>query len=218
MSRTVRIILLAALVLAPGASAGPAEDYQAVRADYQSDSDVTACRFTRQQLQNAKDSTPPDVRMYEPNFTAEIDAEIRRHDTGGCQSGGGTGGGGGGTGGDDEQATKVATTLVRPGVSARQVGGRIKVRVTGRIVKGAGPCNGRVAVVVRAAGRRRARKLVRINSSCKYATTLSFRVKSLPSRLRPRARRLSVLVNTRYNGTGKRRADRAPSRLKRVRR
>ncbi len=82
-------MLLAALVFAPAASAGPAEDYQAVRADYQGDSDVTSCRFTRQQLQNTKDNTPPDVANYDPNFVTEVDTEIRRWDTGGCKSGAG---------------------------------------------------------------------------------------------------------------------------------
>ncbi len=120
---------------------------------------------------------------------------------------------------------KLATTLVRPGVSARQVGGRIRIRVTGRIVKAgasasqtAPACNGTVTVRVTSGGKRRASKRARIRSSCKYATTLSFRVKSLPKRLRPRQRRLLVRVKSRYNGTTKRRPDNAPSRLERVRR
>jgi len=91
------------LVLAPAAAAGPAEDYQAVRADYQPDNDITSCRFTRQQLQNAKNNTPPDVVVYEPNFTAEIDAEIRRHDTKGCQDVKG-----------DRQAARLRISRIRP--------------------------------------------------------------------------------------------------------
>jgi len=84
IARSAGVALLAALVLAPAASAGPIEDFQAVGADYRADGNVTPCRFTRQQLQNAKASTPSDVAMYAPGFVSEVNAEIRRWKAGGC--------------------------------------------------------------------------------------------------------------------------------------
>lgn len=86
MGGLLGLALLACLLGAPAASAAPIDDFRAVVTDYAPDRDVTACRFTRQQLQNARDSTPADVQTYVPSFIAEIDAEIRRHDTGGCRS------------------------------------------------------------------------------------------------------------------------------------
>ena len=110
-------------------------------------------------------------------------------------------------------------------MTARQVGNRIRIRVSGRIVKGgattsqtAPACSGTVTLRVTAAGKRRAGKRARVKSTCRYASTLSFRVKALPRRLRPRGRRLVVRVRSRYNGTAKRAPDNAPSRLRRVRR
>lgn len=81
--------LLAAVVLLPGASAlaAPADDYRAVLADWQRDQDVTACRFTRAQLVNARNvaGTVPDFDSYSPGFRDEVSAEIARHDRGGCR-------------------------------------------------------------------------------------------------------------------------------------
>ncbi len=194
------------LVLVPVADAAPIDDYQAVRAEYQPDGQITACRFTRLQLQNAANSTPPDVQTYDPNFGAKVQAEIRRHDAGGCPAGGGNSG------------TRLNTTLARPRVSARQVGGRIKVKVTGRIAKLGRACNGKVSVGVRSGGKRRTRKRATVRSSCRYATTLIFRVNVLPRRLVPRNARLLVRVSSLFNGTSARLPDSAPARTKRVRR
>jgi hypothetical protein len=87
---------LAAIAIAPGASADPASDYAAVHNDYAADGDITACRFTRTQLVNARNQITPDVDSYEPGFRDEVNREINRWDSGVC-SGSGGGGGGGGT-------------------------------------------------------------------------------------------------------------------------
>ncbi|HYI35867.1 MAG TPA: hypothetical protein VEX39_04645 [Thermoleophilaceae bacterium] len=86
IARSAGVVLLAALVFAPAAGAGPIEDYQAVGADYRADGDVTACRFTRQRLQNARANTPRDVAAYVPDFLNEVNAEIRRWRSGGCNN------------------------------------------------------------------------------------------------------------------------------------
>jgi lamin tail-like protein len=86
-------VLVTSTALAPAAAAGPAEDYTAVANDYKGDQDVTACRFTQQQLENARSQIPPDVDAYAPGFRTEINKEITRWKTGGCAGGGGGGGG-----------------------------------------------------------------------------------------------------------------------------
>ena len=212
MSTTARIAgsaavtLACALSLVATAGSAPKDDYQAVLADYQADSQITPCRFSRQQLQNADANTPPDVDLYAPAFRAQVRAEIRRHDSGGCPASGGN------------SATRLTTTLTRPRVTARQVGGRIKVKATGRIAKRGQACNGKVAVAVRSGGKRRARKNGTVRSSCRYVARLSFSVSALPSLLEPRSSRLLVKVSTRYAGTSTRKPDRAPARIARVRR
>ena len=60
-----------------------------MHADYVDDGDITACKFTRDQLVNARNqATEQDTYT---NFTDEVDREIARWDSGGC-SGGGSGG------------------------------------------------------------------------------------------------------------------------------
>jgi hypothetical protein len=82
-------VLFSSLALAPGAAAGPAEDYNAVARDYQDDGDITACRFTQTQLGNVRSQIPPDVDAYAPGFRSEINKEINRWQSGGCPGGGG---------------------------------------------------------------------------------------------------------------------------------
>jgi hypothetical protein len=83
------VVCLAALVAAaPSGAATPAEDMQAVRADFAPDSDVAPCRFTRGQLANALNvaSAVQDFDSYVPGFRDEVRAEIARHDAGGCKT------------------------------------------------------------------------------------------------------------------------------------
>jgi hypothetical protein len=73
---------LAAALIVPAAGADPSSDYSAVHADWDSDQVITPCRFTREQLVNARNlSTTDDTYT---GFRDAVDAEIRRWDTGGC--------------------------------------------------------------------------------------------------------------------------------------
>jgi Lamin Tail Domain len=64
-----------------------ADDFSEVYADYQSDGQVTPCRFTKQQLQNAKQQAEQDPYGTYTEFVAEVDREIARWDSGGCSGG-----------------------------------------------------------------------------------------------------------------------------------
>ena len=88
-----RIPLLAAVamaavaLMAPAAPAAPADDYRAVFADWRGDQDVTACRFSRAQLVNARDVARGvgDPDSYAPGFREEVERELARHASGGCR-------------------------------------------------------------------------------------------------------------------------------------
>lgn len=115
---------------------------------------------------------------------------------------------------------KARPILARPGANARQVGQRIVVKVTGRLVRTQGrPCSGPVAVGVRTGGRG-ARHAFRIQRSgkgpCTYRTVFRFRVGKLRRAVRPRGRRLLLRVNSSYKGSDVLEADKAPSVLKRA--
>ena len=79
--------LAAAVIATQPASAGPNEDYAAVHADWQADGDVGSCRFTRPQLVNAHNLATNDD-LYN-GFRDEVDREINRWDSGGCNGAGG---------------------------------------------------------------------------------------------------------------------------------
>jgi hypothetical protein len=88
---------LAAVVVAGwtvgGASAAPGggvDDYTAIRGDWQPDHVITACRFTVEQLENARSQLSGEDNY--TDFPAAINAEIGRQRTGGCPGGGGDGG------------------------------------------------------------------------------------------------------------------------------
>lgn len=91
MSRHVHgriVLILAALamgVTALPAQAGPQEDFDAVYADWKPDQDVTACRFSEPELQNAYNvaTSNPDMQ-YSTEFPDEVQREIARWHSGGC--------------------------------------------------------------------------------------------------------------------------------------
>lgn len=91
-----RIPLLAAVAIAgvalaavpaPAGSAAPADDYRAVFDDWRGDQDVTACRFSRTRLANARDvaRSVGDPDSYAPGFREEVERELARHAKGGCR-------------------------------------------------------------------------------------------------------------------------------------
>ena len=80
------VIVLALLALAPLAAADPADDYRAVHRDWESDRQITPCRWTLNQLENARkvaDDNPDDTYN---GFPERVDDEIRRWRRGGCDS------------------------------------------------------------------------------------------------------------------------------------
>ena len=81
------LALLALATWAPAAQAAPADDYQAVANDWKGDGDITACRFSRQQLLSAGvfAASIPDIDSYAPGFRGEISREVARHDAGECR-------------------------------------------------------------------------------------------------------------------------------------
>jgi len=80
-------VLVAALLPATAALAAPLDDFKAVFADWRSDGDVTACRFPKATLVNARNlaSSNADFDSYAPGFRDEVGREIARHDSGGCR-------------------------------------------------------------------------------------------------------------------------------------
>jgi hypothetical protein len=77
--------LAGTLALPSPAAAGPAEDYQAVRADWQRDGSITPCRFSEEELANARaiaDANPDDQYT---GFPDAIDRELARRRSGGCE-------------------------------------------------------------------------------------------------------------------------------------
>ncbi|MGI9081787.1 MAG: lamin tail domain-containing protein [Thermoleophilaceae bacterium] len=90
MNRITMLVAAAAAVavLLPTSSAlaTPGTDYRAVFRDWKPDRVITACRFTRTQLVNARKvaATVTDFNSYAPGFRENVRREIARHDAGGC--------------------------------------------------------------------------------------------------------------------------------------
>jgi hypothetical protein len=72
---------------APAALGGGTNDYAAIRADWAPDHVITACRFTVEQLENARSMLTGEDNY--TDFPSAIDGEISRQRTGGCPGGGG---------------------------------------------------------------------------------------------------------------------------------
>lgn len=81
---TVGLVAAAAagLAAAPGALAGPAEDYVAVRGDWQPDQVLTPCRFTLAELLGARSQLTPEDSY--TDLPSAISAEIARRRAGLC--------------------------------------------------------------------------------------------------------------------------------------
>jgi hypothetical protein len=70
------------LAAAPGALAGPVEDYAAVRGDWQPDQVLTPCRFSLAELLGARSQLTPEDGY--TDLPSAISAEIARRRAGGC--------------------------------------------------------------------------------------------------------------------------------------
>ena len=90
--RLFAVLVLGSLATASPALAGNgASDFDRIYADYQgtdgtAGNDIQACRWTRQQLVNARQEAQqsPDFAAYNPGFMDELDREIQNHDSGYC--------------------------------------------------------------------------------------------------------------------------------------
>ena len=81
-------VLAVGALWAPAAGADPYADYNAVRADWQPDQVITACRFTIGELQNARSLLTGEDNY--SGFQEALETEISRQRSRGCPGGGGT--------------------------------------------------------------------------------------------------------------------------------
>ncbi|MGH2840278.1 MAG: hypothetical protein ACRDKY_05565 [Solirubrobacteraceae bacterium] len=78
--------VLAGALFAPSASAGPAEDVNAMIMDFANDGDISACAFTKAQLDFLRSQITQDIDDYAPDLRLEVNREIARWTSGGCGS------------------------------------------------------------------------------------------------------------------------------------
>jgi hypothetical protein len=173
MRRRTRAGALAAAVACALGAAAPAaadelSDYRAVRGDWQRDSVLTACRFTVEELENAR-----SVMTGEDEYSGlegAIGAEIVRQRTGGCPGGGGV------------EGTPVVSRL-------RAVPRSLHGRRAGTLRFGIS----RAAIVRVAIERRRGARWVRVRSLVRGVRRAGNATVALPARgLRPGAYRAVV--------------------------
>lgn len=79
-------LLAAAAVLAPGAAtASPAADLAAMIRDHARDDKLTSCRFTKNQLNQARTQISGDIDVYGKGIRTAINRELRRWRDGKCR-------------------------------------------------------------------------------------------------------------------------------------
>jgi hypothetical protein len=84
--------ILAGALLAPNASAGPAEN--AVFAAYiNGGGNIPSCKFSKSALTSLRNVIPADADDYAQDLRAELNNEIARWTSGGCSNSGGSNGG-----------------------------------------------------------------------------------------------------------------------------
>ena len=77
--------LFAAAVLAPSAAASPAADLAAMIRDHARDGKLTPCRFTKNQLNNARTQISADIDAYGKGIRTAINRELKRWRDGRCK-------------------------------------------------------------------------------------------------------------------------------------
>ena len=109
--------------------------------------------------------------------------------------------------------------MLRPNVSARQVGRRIRVVVRGRMAGAPrGLCAGRLQVRTRFGRSGRVNRAGRMRGNCRYTRRYSFGISELPAALRPRNRGLVIRVRVRFGGNSRLTGDLSPTGRAAVRR
>jgi hypothetical protein len=81
MNLSFRLAIVAIVIagaLAPAAAASPSADLAAIGRDYASGRNITPCRFTVTQLQNARGLINGDVAIYAAGLGEAIDRELKR--------------------------------------------------------------------------------------------------------------------------------------------
>jgi hypothetical protein len=122
--------------------------------------------------------------------------------------------------GGDRRAVRLRPNLIRPGFArAVQRGGKVIVRLRGRMIGNRGRrCGGRIKIGTRAGTRRAATRTGRMGRNCRYAKRYSFPVRRLPPRLRQRDRKLVLRILVRYQGNSLLKPDLSPPKRVTVRR
>jgi len=77
--------LLVAAVLVPTAGASPAADLSAMIRDHSRDDKLTPCRFTKNQLNNARTQISADIDAYGKGIRTAINRELKRSSDGTCK-------------------------------------------------------------------------------------------------------------------------------------
>jgi hypothetical protein len=77
--------LLVAAVLAPTAAATPAADLSAMIRDHARDNRLTPCRFTKNQLNQARTQITADIDTYGKGIRSAINRELKRWSDGSCK-------------------------------------------------------------------------------------------------------------------------------------
>jgi len=78
-------LLAAAAALVPTAAASPAADLSAMIRDHARDDKLTPCRFTKNQLNNARAQISTDIDIYGKGIRTAINRELKRWSDGKCK-------------------------------------------------------------------------------------------------------------------------------------
>ena len=78
-------LLVAAAVLAPSAAASPTADLAAMIRDHARDNKLTPCRFTRNQINNARTQISGDIDAYGKGIRTALNRELKRWADGKCR-------------------------------------------------------------------------------------------------------------------------------------
>ena len=81
LSTALATALSLALLMAPGAFA---DAFQDVYKDYASSGKIDPCKYTPQQLADARKQVPGDIAQYAPDFPDALDAAAQQRASGGC--------------------------------------------------------------------------------------------------------------------------------------
>jgi hypothetical protein len=116
------VTVMACGALAAPAAADPAQDYQGIRADWTADGVITPCRWSEQQLENARFVSAFVPQDQYTEFPAAIDREIARWRAGRCS----------GQVPDGRRASSALASVTIVRVSGRGKAARELVRIRNR--------------------------------------------------------------------------------------